>query len=61
MRSILHTRSVLHKFRKEFISLKKALQKKCFFLVGVTGFEPATSCSQSKRATNCATPRNIIF
>ena len=28
-------------------------------LVGVTGFEPATSCSQSKRATNCATPRKL--
>ena len=27
------------------------------FLVGMTGFEPATSCSQSKRATNCATSR----
>ena len=27
------------------------------FLVGVTGFEPAASCSQSRRATNCATPR----
>ncbi len=27
-------------------------------LVGMTGFEPATSCSQSKRATNCATSRN---
>ena len=26
-------------------------------MVGVTGFEPATSCSQSRRATNCATPR----
>ncbi len=26
-------------------------------VVGVTGFEPATSCSQSRRATNCATPR----
>ena len=26
-------------------------------LVGVTGFEPAASCSQSRRATNCATPR----
>ena len=26
-------------------------------VVGVTGFEPAASCSQSKRATNCATPR----
>ena len=26
-------------------------------MVGVTGFEPAASCSQSRRATNCATPR----
>ena len=25
-------------------------------VVGVTGFEPAASCSQSRRATNCATP-----
>ena len=24
---------------------------------GATGLEPAASCSQSKRATNCATPR----
>ena len=28
-------------------------------LVEMTGFEPAASCSQSKRATNCATPRGI--
>ena len=27
-----------------------------WLLVGVTGFEPAASCSQSRRATNCATP-----
>ncbi len=27
------------------------------FLVGVTGLEPTASCSQSRRATNCATPR----
>jgi hypothetical protein len=26
-------------------------------VVGAAGFEPTTSCSQSKRATNCATPR----
>jgi integrase len=26
-------------------------------LVGAAGFEPTTSCSQSRRATNCATPR----
>ena len=29
------------------------------FLVGMTGFEPATSWSQTKRATNCATSRSI--
>ena len=26
----------------------------------MTGFEPAASCSQSRRATNCATPRYEI-
>ena len=30
-------------------------------MVGVTGFEPAASCSQSKRATNCATPRCYLI
>ena len=32
----------------------------CAFLVEVTGLEPAASCSQSKRATNCATPRYLV-
>ena len=32
-----------------------------FDIVGVTGFEPAASCSQSRRATNCATPRTFLF
>ena len=41
---------------------KSTCLRKCFFLVGMTGFEPATSCSQSTRATNCATSRlNIKF
>ena len=31
------------------------------FLVGMTGFEPATSWSQTKRATNCATSRLFFF
>ena len=31
------------------------------YLVGVTGFEPAASTSQTSRATNCATPRCVIF
>ena len=34
---------------------------KTAFLVEVTGLEPAASCSQSKRATNCATPRYLIY
>ena len=29
-------------------------------MVGVKGFEPPTSCSQSRRATNCATPRYAV-
>ena len=32
----------------------------CVLMVGVTGFEPAASCSQSRRATNCATPRDTL-
>ena len=44
--------------RKEMTSL---YQRMLTFLVGVTGFEPAASTSQMSRATNCATPRNILF
>ena len=43
---------ILFNYNKEGISARDS-----FFLVGVTGFEPATSCSQSRRAANCATPR----
>ena len=32
---------------------------KTAILVGVTGFEPAASTSQTSRATNCATPRSV--
>ena len=35
------------------------LRSKPRFLVGVTGFEPAASTSQTSRATNCATPRSV--
>src|ERR1700694_5620111 len=28
--------------------------------IGVRGLEPRTSCSQSRRATNCATPRSWL-
>ena len=31
------------------------------FLVRVEGFEPPASCSQSRRATNCATPGYSVF
>ena len=37
---------------------KKGCSKHPFCLVGVKGLEPPASCSQSRRATNCATPRN---
>ena len=30
-------------------------------VVGVRGLEPRASCSQSRRATNCATPRYEIL
>ena len=44
------------------LSKKRETTKKVasLFLVEVTGLEPAASCSQSKRATNCATPRYLI-
>ena len=29
-------------------------------MVGVKGLEPPTSCSQSRRATSCATPRLLL-
>ena len=35
--------------------------KACSDVVRVTGFEPAASCSQSRRATNCATPGYVLF
>ena len=31
------------------------------FLVGVKGLEPPASCSQSRRATSCATPGYVLF
>ncbi len=31
------------------------------FVVGVTGFEPTASWSRTKRATNCATPRQPVY
>lgn len=31
------------------------------FVVGVTGFEPTASWSRTKRATNCATPRQPFY
>ena len=33
------------------------IMRVCFFLVGVTGFEPMASWSRTMRATICATPR----
>ena len=44
------------KLQKQAILLKNSL----FLVVGVQGLEPWASCSQSRRATNCATPRYSI-
>ncbi len=30
-------------------------------MVGVRGFEPRASWSRTKRATNCATPRQLFY
>src|SRR5699024_10022696 len=40
-------------------SAEKPPEKAVFLpkMVGVRGLEPRASCSQSRRATNCATPR----
>ena len=45
-------------FNAEEPPKKAVLLKK---VVRVTGFEPAASCSQSRRATNCATPGYLVF
>ena len=37
------------------------LQAKSPAVVEVTGFEPMASWSRTKRATNCATPRNSVL
>ena len=37
---------------------KQFILRGVFHMVGVTGFEPTASWSRTKRATNCATPRN---
>ena len=37
------------------------LQAKSHDVVEVTGFEPMASWSRTKRATNCATPRNSVL
>ena len=43
---------------------KKTQSKICKFsmlnLLGITGFELVTSCSQNRRATNCAIFRNVM-
>ena len=66
--AILHLRFGTEKNRR--LGSKKARYNRAFrkrhlfclhIMVGVTGFEPAASCSQSRRATNCATPRFFYF
>ena len=42
---------------------KRTCRKTCrsFLLVGVFGLEPKASSSRTKRATNCAIPRRLIY
>ena len=57
-------RDLLRKRRSDGVSAPMTFQKKSRReryivrddVVRVTGFEPAASCSQSRRATSCATP-----
>lgn len=51
------------KLKKRTINAEKPPKKAVFLkkVVRVTGFEPAASCSQSRRATNCATPGYLVF
>ena len=56
LKSPLNSNCPKHKNR---IKNEEKPPKQAVFLrkvVRVTGFEPAASCSQSRRATNCATP-----
>ena len=43
------------------IPKRRALCCLFLFLVGVTRFELATSWSRTMRATNCATPRDLLY
>ncbi len=42
-------------------NIKREAKPPSLYLVRVTGFEPAASCSQSRRATNCATPGCVFL
>ena len=46
---------------KKGVKKKGAALRVAPFLVGVTGLEPATAWSQTRNATNCATPRIHLF
>ena len=46
-------------YKSRRVSPTASTAVKTAILVGVTGFEPAASTSQTSRATNCATPRSV--
>ncbi len=60
LHTIKHPSQIL---RRSVQRIKKLPETAGFreLLVGVTGFEPAASTSQTSRATNCATPRYFLF
>ena len=45
------------KVQEHPLSVPKSSAAKIFRVVEVTGLEPATAWSQTRNATNCATPR----
>ena len=45
---------------RDHSSVKKERQPSCLFFVGVAGFEPTTSCSQSRRDTGLRYTPNFI-
>ena len=58
-----HIKWPCNPFRAFFrcMQTKNSLKKwESFSFVGVTGFEPATPWSQTRCATNCATPRRTV-
>ena len=53
--------SLTFPLNKKSLDNQLIIKALCFKLVGATGFEPATPWSQTKCATNCATPLTDVL